>query len=545
MTTRFRLKTRSKILSRAVTAVLPLIIAFFVTSCTSQGVTMHYEDDADVDNVIEGSEDRDEGAKRVDITMEGGSGKAYIESPVEISERDGVTYAKLVWNSENYDYVIVYGEKYLNENPGGQSTFTVPVKSLDEPFEFIGDTVAMSKPHEIEYTITWGAVTDKGDFKQEGASDAGKDDKTQNSAFGRRPEEPRDFLVDGQRPSGKISLSYAEGFDIIKYGDYRLISIYGADDFLLVPEGGRIPEISDEKTGEIVDITVLQQPLDNTYLVSTSVMDLVRQIGALDYIRLSGTKAEDWSVKEAIDLMQVGKIVYAGKYRTPDYELILSEGCDFAIENTMIYHDPEVKEKLEELGIPVMVETSSYEKDPRGRLEWIKLYGALYGKETEAEDYYSKSEKEITSVMEKNKTDKQVAFFSVTASGMINVRKPDDYIAGLIELAGGNYVPAAAGTVETGGSGTMNMQMEDFYAATYDADILIYNSTIRGELGSFADLVGKNGLFSEYKAVKEQNVYCMTGDFFQHPTDTAEYLSELRCLIEGQDGNYTYFEKLK
>ncbi|MBR1450147.1 MAG: hypothetical protein IJ591_00360, partial [Lachnospiraceae bacterium] len=287
---------------------------------------MHYEDDADIDNVIEGSEDRDEGAKWIDITMEGGSGKAYIEAPVEISERDGVTYAKLVWNSENYDYVIVYGEKYLNENPGGQSTFTVPVKSLDEPFEFIGETVAMSKPHEIEYTITWGAVTDKGDFKQESTSDADKDDKTQNSVFGRRPEEISEFLVDGQRPSGKISLSYAEGFDIIKYDNYRLISIYGADDFLLVPEGESIPSVTDGRTGKEVNITILQQPLDNTYLVSTSVMDLVRQIDALDYIRLSGTKAEDWSVKDAADIMRDGKIVYAGKYRTPDYELILSEG---------------------------------------------------------------------------------------------------------------------------------------------------------------------------------------------------------------------------
>ena len=266
--------------------------------------------------------------------------------------------------------------------------------------------------------------------------------------------------------------------------------------------------------------------------------------GYVDY-GLSGTKAEDWSVKEAADLMNEGSIVYAGKYRTPDYELILSEGCDLAVENTMIYHDPEVKEKLEELSIPVMVETSSYEKDPRGRLEWIKLYGALYGKETEADDYFEKCEKEITSVIEMDKTGKEVAFFSVTASGSINVRKPDDYIAGLIELAGGNYVPDASGKAEAGGSGTVNMQMEDFYAGTYDADILIYNSTIRGELESVADLAGKNPLFSDYKAVKEQNVYCMTGDFFQHPTDTAKFLSELRNLIEGKDGNYTYFEKLK
>ena len=93
--------------------------------------------------------------REVYITMEGGSGKAHIESPVTVNVQGGKSYATLVWNSENYDYIIVDGVKYENENPGGNSTFTVPVEDFDVPLELIGDTVAMSKPHEIEYTITW------------------------------------------------------------------------------------------------------------------------------------------------------------------------------------------------------------------------------------------------------------------------------------------------------------------------------------------------------------------------------------------------------
>ena len=410
MITKYRLQTRSKIILRTVTALLPIIIAFLVTSCTSQGVTLNMDSEQN-------------GPQTVDITMEGGSGKAYIESPVEISEKDGTSYAKLVWNSENYDYVIVNGEKYPNENPGGQSTFTVPVKSFDEPFDFIGDTVAMSKPHEIEYTITWGKTNGSPSHETETGSKSGNDAESEVTAFGRRPGEPSEYLVNGVGSSGQIMLSYAEGFDIIKYGDYNLIRIYGADDFLLVPEGESIPSVTDGETGDEVNITILQQPLDRTYLVSSSVMDLVRQIGALDYIRLSGTKEEDWSVKEAADLMREGKMVYAGKYRTPDYELILSEGCNLAVENTMIYHNPEVKEKLEELSIPVIVETSSYERDPRGRLEWIKLYGVLYGRESEADEYFDECDKTITSVIESEKTDKRVAFFSVSAIGSVNEKR--------------------------------------------------------------------------------------------------------------------------
>ena len=532
MTIKSRFQIPNKIVKRAAAALLPLIIALFVTSCTSREVTFQ-------------SQQENTRPYTVDITMEGGSGKAYVESPVEIFEKDRVTYARLVWNSENYDYVIVDGDTYLNENPGGKSSFTVPVKSLDEPFRFIADTVAMSKPHEIEYTITWGATGRTGSLQTGKVSQSGNDGEPENAVFGRRPEESAEYLVDGKSYSGRILLSYAEGFDIIKYDDYRLIRIYGADDYLLVPEGKPEPEITDAETGDTVNITILRQPLDKTYLVSTSVMDLIRQIGALDMISLSGTREEDWSVKEAADLMREGKIVYAGKYRTPDYELILSDGCNLAIENTMIYHDPAVKEKLEELSVPVLVETSSYERDPIGRLEWIKLYGTLYGKEKESEDDFRQCEKEIKQVIESGKTGKKVAFFSVSASGLITVRRPGDYITNLIVLAGGDYVPDYSNVSMEGVSGTINMQMEDFYAGTCDADILIYNSTIQGGIGSVSDLIGLNPLFADFAAVKDRNVYCTSGDFFQHPTETAGYLSDLRNLTEGNAALNGFFEKLK
>ena len=81
-------------------------------------------------------------------------------------------------------------------------------------------------------------------------------------------------------------------------------------------------------------------------------------------------------------------MIYAGKYSAPDYELILNEGCDLAIESTMIHHNLEVQEKLEQFGIPVMVERSSYESHPLGRTEWMKLYAVLLGKEDVAEKVF-------------------------------------------------------------------------------------------------------------------------------------------------------------
>ncbi len=528
MTTKFRYQALSKKYFRVVLPLVSLICMILVTSCNMQGVTSDIAGGADL-------------SKKVYITMEGGSGKAHIESPVTVNVQGGRSYATLVWNSENYDYIIVEGVKYENENPGGKSTFTIPVEDFESPLKLIGDTTAMSKPHEIEYTITWldeapeenetGEKTGKAaDF--EGGADVSREQ------FGVRPKNKNDPKIAGMKPTGRMELTYAEGFDITEYGDYRFVCIYGVGDYLLVPEGSDVP-------GDIPDdITVLKKPLDKTYLVSTSVADLIRQIGALDNIRLSSLRSEDWYIKEAADLMDEGKIIYAGKYRTPDYELILSEGCDLAIENTMIYHDPEVKEKLEELGIPVLVETSSYEKDPLGRLEWIRLYGVLFDRQKEADSWYRVQEKIIGSPADPDHPDKSVAMFYVSATGMINVRAPGDYITKMIEAAGGKYVPGSDVIDSNGGMGTVNMNAEDFYAAVKDADILIYNGTIADEITSVEDLVAKNAIFADMKAVKEGNVYCLGSDFFQKSTGMADFITDMRRVIDGGEGLYTFLTKL-
>ncbi len=95
-----------------------------------------------------------DGTYQAEVTLTGGSGKATISSPAVITVKDGKIMATLVWTSPNYDYMIVEGEKYLNEAEAGEnSAFTVTVSSLDTEIPVIGDTVAMSKPHEVEYTL--------------------------------------------------------------------------------------------------------------------------------------------------------------------------------------------------------------------------------------------------------------------------------------------------------------------------------------------------------------------------------------------------------
>lgn len=180
----------------------------------------------------------------------------------------------------------------------------------------------------------------------------------------------------GLTVTGHYPLEYAEQFTIDECaGGYSLVTI-GEERYLVVPEDAPLP------TGLEQDLTILQQPIENIYLVSTSVMDPIISIGALDSIALSGTQADGWYLRDAREAMENGKIAYAGRYSTPDYETILTADCGLAIENTMIYHTPEVKEQLERFGIPVLVERSSYEENPLARMEWVKLYGLLLGKKS-------------------------------------------------------------------------------------------------------------------------------------------------------------------
>ena len=344
----------------------------------------------------------------------------------------------------------------------------------------------------------------------------------------------------GLKYDHSLELQYADQFAVDYYeGDYALITIVGGGQFLVVPEGKEAPEGLDE------DITVIHQPLENIYLVATSTMDFFRALDGIGSISLSGTKADGWYIDEAKEALESGAVSFAGKYNAPDYELILSKKCDLALESTMIYHNPEVKEKLEEFGIPVLVEHSSYENPPLGRTEWVKLYGVLLDKEEEAEAVFEEQAEKLNSIKDSENTGKTVAFFYINSMGSANVRKSNDYVSKMIELAGGNYIFNDLGTDEEGLS-TMNMGMEDFYAGARDADYIIYNSTIDGELKSLDELLKKSELLKDFKAVKEGNVWCLTKSMFQETTCLGDVIMDIhRMLTEDDPDGLTYLYRLE
>ena len=96
-----------------------------------------------------------DGTYSVDVVFEGGTGKAKILSPAELVVKDGEAVVTVTWSSKNYDYMIVDGKKYMNLTPGKASSFSFPVAQLGKEMDVIGNSVAMSRPHEIEYKLTF------------------------------------------------------------------------------------------------------------------------------------------------------------------------------------------------------------------------------------------------------------------------------------------------------------------------------------------------------------------------------------------------------
>ena len=335
-----------------------------------------------------------------------------------------------------------------------------------------------------------------------------------------------------------------------------------------------------EKKGDALELTVLQQPLTTTYVAASAVMAPLCDLGAVSQIRFSGLREEGWYVDEARTAMKAGSMLFAGRYSEPDYETLLREGCDLALESTMIYRSPEVIEKLSALGIPVYIDYSSYEPHVLGRLEWIRVYGALFGHEEEAQQWYQTERDRIRAIQkdaetssgeasqsgksaEKSETKTSrnskneasstetssgragtdttadqrptVVYFYVNSSGQIQVRQPHDYIPELLELAGARYLAPDMSSLSGSRKSNVTVSLEDFYSSCKDADYLIYSATLDRPLSSIRELLGKNALFVDFKAVKEGHVYTTDKDFYQLSDRMADFAEDVSRMLQDQD----------
>ena len=303
------------------------------------------------------------------FSFSGGTGKVKITCP-KVTVSGGKAKATLVFDSPNYSYIKANGSKYYGSHSGNSSTFEIPVK-LNANNRIIGMTTAMSQDHEVEYTIYIY-------LKAAESSSAAADTDA--------PE------IVGLTYEATETIENAELFSIYRYeGGFTVIEVADAGRYLLIPEGAEVP------TGLEEDATLIQLPVQAAYVATESAMALIDGIeidAEADPVKLSGCEGL------ALNRMASEQLSFAGAWNAPDYTALLMNGCDLAIlpeafsdAETVAEEDraaaAEVAGRLELLGIPAFVDRSAAEETELGRLEWIRIYGALLGCEDAANAAYA------------------------------------------------------------------------------------------------------------------------------------------------------------
>ncbi|MBQ6646284.1 MAG: ABC transporter substrate-binding protein [Clostridia bacterium] len=341
--------------------------------------------------------------------------------------------------------------------------------------------------------------------------------------------------VGGLTITGTLELEYATQFRVdYCEGGYNLITNSDGARFLTIPEGAAIPEGLDE------DIVTLQMPLNNLLISSTPTTSLINAIGALDAVTMTTQDYSGWYIDDVKVAMDAGKLTYIGSYKEPDFEYLAANTPSFSVFSTMLDSVPEVAEKLTELKIPFMRDTSTYETHPLGRIEWVKLYGVLLGREEEAQAHFD-AQKALVESIDAESTGKTVAMFYITSKGDLYTRNAGDYMVKMLELAGGVY---ALPELNPEKSGTQKINAEDFFVEAGDADYIIYIWSMGGKPDSMAAFLERSELLKDFKAVQNGDVWFTTPDYFQVNDTLGAMILDFNKVLTNEDDTVTAFTYL-
>ncbi len=339
--------------------------------------------------------------------------------------------------------------------------------------------------------------------------------------------------------TGSMELEYAQQFKVdYCEGGYALITNSDGARFLTIPEGAEIPADLD------ADIVPLQLPLSNLLISSTPTVSLINAIGALDAVTMTTQEYKGWYIDAVKEAMDAGKLNYIGSYKEPDFEALTANPPPFSVFSTMLDSVPDVAEKLKELGIPYLRDTSTYETHPLGRMEWVKLYGLLLGKEKEAQAHFE-AQKALVDGIGAESTGKTVAMFYITSKGDLYTRKAGDYMVKMLELAGGEYVLPDLKPEE---SGTQKIEAEEFYAGAGDADYIVYIWSMGGKPETMDAFLERSEILKDFKAVKEGNVWFTTPDYFQVNDTLGAMILDFNKMLTNTDETvkeFTYLFQLQ
>lgn len=339
--------------------------------------------------------------------------------------------------------------------------------------------------------------------------------------------------------TGSLELKYASGFSVdYCEGGYKIITDGVGKEFLWVPEGAEVPE---------TDMIVLQAPLTELGCFATTHAVPLKALGKLDLVTMVTTKRDSWHMPQIQEQMDAGKTTYVGKTKEPDFELIsaIHPQLTFVTANTSAASD-EVLMKFDELGIEWMAYLGNEENHPLGRIEWVKLVGALLDMEDEAEAFFNETEARVEAVVAKvgDCEDKPTINQTFVFDGVVYVRNDDDYVNKMLSMAGGANIFEGLAPEQTGNT---KVTIEEFYAQTENLDVLIYDTTSDVNVKTVSDIVAYGEYLSNMKAIQDGNVWGIAANYWQSADDVATMIEELYTIMYAPEEatNLNYFYKLE
>ncbi len=322
----------------------------------------------------------------------GGTGRVTLSCP-EVFIRDGQAYASLVFDSGSYSYVKVGGKSYEGINTEDTSTFEIPVQ-LNRNNTIVGCTTKMSAAHEITYSI-FVYIEDR-DGESSGSSSR-EDSSLIQSGKGA-------YEIPGLIFSEETKTEDAEYFRIFRYeGGITCIQVKNPYDgeiqqYLIAAADAELP------AGTEREMTVIKRS-SRVYVASEPVLQWMDELELGENLALTGIKAEDCEAETVRKRLEEEEVAFGGSYDELDYKMLVKERCDLVIMPACILTEAngketedarmemqeryrETEEYCRELDIPIFGDLSSAEQTEKGRLEWIKAYGIIFGCEDSADALY-------------------------------------------------------------------------------------------------------------------------------------------------------------
>jgi iron complex transport system substrate-binding protein len=323
--------------------------------------------------------------------------------------------------------------------------------------------------------------------------------------------------------TANAGVTYATGFKIESLaGSVQKLTDGENQAFLLVPQGKKAP-------AGYENLATIAVPAKRVVILSVTFGALMRPLGVLDSLVGSGTVESELYISELKQRYTSGQIKYVGggAMGAPDFEAIQLLKPDVVFVSTGYPDAVKYYNELKGMGLNTVVVNDYLETDPLGRLEWIKLFGAVYGKDKEAESYFAGVEKKIKDIQAKVMVSSSLPSVLWTSifMGTAYVSGGESYVAKWIKMTGGLYLFS-----DLKGSGASSISLEELYVRGKTADVFIYAST-PPYINSVKEVIDNGSVLADMPVVKRGTIYCFQPWFYQIADKPDEILQDLAAIF--------------